>query len=111
MISAWNWREGKYSPVPAPVVSRTAAHKMFGPTDLTSTYSVCSRKIIDVPPRLNKKAWILIRYQNQEQLQLIKNRLSVAMVTLCRRRSHGIPRKSHIACPLDEKYIFCFVLD
>ncbi|GFS57453.1 hypothetical protein TNCV_1401421 [Trichonephila clavipes] len=39
-------RRGKYSPVPcAPVVSATTAHKTFGPTDLTSTYSVCTRRV------------------------------------------------------------------
>ncbi|GFU88537.1 uncharacterized protein TNCV_4442141 [Trichonephila clavipes] len=36
----WNWRGGKY-PVPC---TRDSAHKTFGPTDLTSTYSVCTRK-------------------------------------------------------------------
>ncbi|GFW17772.1 hypothetical protein TNCV_1133721 [Trichonephila clavipes] len=32
----------KYSPVPC---SRDSAHKTFGPTDLTSTYSVCTRRV------------------------------------------------------------------
>ncbi|GFX35194.1 hypothetical protein TNCV_2331341 [Trichonephila clavipes] len=31
--------------LPAPVVSETTAHKTFGPTDLTSMYSVCAVKI------------------------------------------------------------------
>ncbi|GFW08987.1 hypothetical protein TNCV_3475331 [Trichonephila clavipes] len=38
-IYAWNWMGGKYSPAPALVVSAATAHKTFGPTDLTSTYS------------------------------------------------------------------------
>ncbi|GFW06003.1 hypothetical protein TNCV_4477971 [Trichonephila clavipes] len=42
-ILAWNWRGGKYSPVPC---TRDLAHKTFGPTDLTSTYSVCTRRVI-----------------------------------------------------------------
>ncbi|GFW96848.1 hypothetical protein TNCV_2159841 [Trichonephila clavipes] len=33
---------GKYSPVP---YTRDSAHKIFGPTDLTSTYSVCTRRV------------------------------------------------------------------
>ncbi|GFV23509.1 hypothetical protein TNCV_4782201 [Trichonephila clavipes] len=34
--------EGKYSPVPC---IRDSAHKTFGPTDLTNTYSVCTRRV------------------------------------------------------------------
>ncbi|GFV56750.1 hypothetical protein TNCV_2539521 [Trichonephila clavipes] len=34
--------KGGYSPVPC---TRDSAHKTFGPTDLTSTYSVCTRKV------------------------------------------------------------------
>ncbi|GFT11397.1 hypothetical protein TNCV_1144631 [Trichonephila clavipes] len=42
-ISAWNRRGGKYSPVPcAPILSP----QDFGPTDLTNTYSVCTRSVI-----------------------------------------------------------------
>ncbi|GFW93894.1 hypothetical protein TNCV_4221741 [Trichonephila clavipes] len=33
---------GKYSPVPC---TRDSAHKTFGPTDLTSTYSMCTRRV------------------------------------------------------------------
>ncbi|GFX48614.1 hypothetical protein TNCV_585111 [Trichonephila clavipes] len=33
-ILPWDWRGGKYSPVPC---TRDSAHKTFGPTDLTST--------------------------------------------------------------------------
>ncbi|GFW55012.1 hypothetical protein TNCV_2786271 [Trichonephila clavipes] len=44
-IYAWSWRGGKYSPVPAPVVSATTAYKTFEPTDLTITYSVCTRRV------------------------------------------------------------------
>ncbi|GFU69409.1 hypothetical protein TNCV_3887271 [Trichonephila clavipes] len=36
----WDWMGGKYSPVPCACDS---AHKTFGPTDLTSTFSVCTR--------------------------------------------------------------------
>ncbi|GFW24464.1 hypothetical protein TNCV_607051 [Trichonephila clavipes] len=38
-ILAWNGRGGKYSPVPC---TRDSDHKTFRPTDLTSTYSVCT---------------------------------------------------------------------
>ncbi|GFX61472.1 hypothetical protein TNCV_823781 [Trichonephila clavipes] len=38
-----DWRGGKYSPVPC---TRDTAHKNFGPTDLTSKYSVCTRRVI-----------------------------------------------------------------
>ncbi|GFX47172.1 hypothetical protein TNCV_2747481 [Trichonephila clavipes] len=38
----WVWRGGKYSPVPC---TRDSAHKTFGPTDLTSTYSVCTWRV------------------------------------------------------------------
>ncbi|GFU59832.1 hypothetical protein TNCV_2987881 [Trichonephila clavipes] len=37
-ILPWDWR-GIF-PVPC---TRDSAHKTFGPTDLTSTYSVCTR--------------------------------------------------------------------
>ncbi|GFW67716.1 hypothetical protein TNCV_3445881 [Trichonephila clavipes] len=37
-----DWRGEKYSPVPC---TRDSAHKTFGPTDLTSTYSVCTRRV------------------------------------------------------------------
>ncbi|GFX78708.1 uncharacterized protein TNCV_31481 [Trichonephila clavipes] len=30
---------------PAPVVSAATAHRTFRPTDLTSTYSVCTRRV------------------------------------------------------------------
>ncbi|GFT64247.1 hypothetical protein TNCV_5134161 [Trichonephila clavipes] len=33
---------GKYSPVPC---TRDSVHKTLGPTDLTSTYSVCTRRV------------------------------------------------------------------
>ncbi|GFX79211.1 hypothetical protein TNCV_4747951 [Trichonephila clavipes] len=36
-ILPWDWRGGNYSPIPC---TRDSAHKTFGPTDLTSTYSV-----------------------------------------------------------------------
>ncbi|GFX18911.1 hypothetical protein TNCV_322161 [Trichonephila clavipes] len=36
---------GKHSPAPAPGVSAATAHKTFGPIDLTSTDSVCTRKV------------------------------------------------------------------
>ncbi|GFW75133.1 hypothetical protein TNCV_448381 [Trichonephila clavipes] len=39
-IFPWNWMGGKYSPVPS---TRDSAHKTFGPTDLTSTFSMCTR--------------------------------------------------------------------
>ncbi|GFW51762.1 hypothetical protein TNCV_1186941 [Trichonephila clavipes] len=38
----WDWRCGKYSPVPC---TRDSSHKTFGPTDLTSTYSLCTRRV------------------------------------------------------------------
>ncbi|GFX15249.1 hypothetical protein TNCV_2709541 [Trichonephila clavipes] len=41
-ILSWGWRGGKYSPVPC---TRDSAYKTFGPTDLTSTYSVCTRRV------------------------------------------------------------------
>ncbi|GFV40887.1 hypothetical protein TNCV_1637711 [Trichonephila clavipes] len=41
-ILPWGWRGGKYSPVP---YTRDSAHKSFGPTDLTSTYSVCTLRV------------------------------------------------------------------
>ncbi|GFT02418.1 hypothetical protein TNCV_4625411 [Trichonephila clavipes] len=41
-VLPWNWRGGKYSPVPC---TRDSAHKTFRPTDLTSTYSVCTRRV------------------------------------------------------------------
>ncbi|GFT24362.1 hypothetical protein TNCV_3252161 [Trichonephila clavipes] len=41
-ILPWDWRGGKYSPVPC---TRDSANKTFGPTDLTSTYSVCTRRV------------------------------------------------------------------
>ncbi|GFU66167.1 hypothetical protein TNCV_2858401 [Trichonephila clavipes] len=44
-ILPWDWRGGKYSPVPC---TRDSAHKTFGSTDLTSTYSVCTRRIVRV---------------------------------------------------------------
>ncbi|GFY31470.1 uncharacterized protein TNCV_4990291 [Trichonephila clavipes] len=37
--------EGTIPQPPALVVSATTAHKTFGPTDLTSTYSVCTRRV------------------------------------------------------------------
>ncbi|GFX16156.1 hypothetical protein TNCV_4704121 [Trichonephila clavipes] len=36
---------GKCSPAPALMVSVATAHKTFGPTDLTSPYSVCTRRV------------------------------------------------------------------
>ncbi|GFT58592.1 hypothetical protein TNCV_1250561 [Trichonephila clavipes] len=50
-ILLWDWRGGKYSPVPC---TRYSAHKTFGHTDLTSTYSVCTRRVFggtDIEPR------------------------------------------------------------
>ncbi|GFT26041.1 hypothetical protein TNCV_2332331 [Trichonephila clavipes] len=44
-IQTWNWRGGKYSPAPAPMVSAETTHKTFGPSDLKSTYSVCTRRV------------------------------------------------------------------
>ncbi|GFV08371.1 transposable element Tc1 transposase [Trichonephila clavipes] len=41
-ILPWDWRGGKYSPVPC---TRDSIHKTFGPTDLTSTYSMCARRV------------------------------------------------------------------
>ncbi|GFW17174.1 uncharacterized protein TNCV_2762971 [Trichonephila clavipes] len=37
--------EGNILQPPALVVSATVAHKTFRPTDLTSTYSVCTRRV------------------------------------------------------------------
>ncbi|GFT58818.1 uncharacterized protein TNCV_184781 [Trichonephila clavipes] len=37
--------EGNILRPPAPVVSAVTTHITFGPTDLTSTYSVCTRKL------------------------------------------------------------------
>ncbi|GFV72810.1 uncharacterized protein TNCV_2714021 [Trichonephila clavipes] len=42
---ALDWMGGKYSPAPTPMVSAVTAHKTFEPTDLTSTYSVCTRRV------------------------------------------------------------------
>ncbi|GFV99742.1 hypothetical protein TNCV_5081021 [Trichonephila clavipes] len=41
-VLPWVWRGGKYSPVS---FTRDSSHKTFGPTDLTSTYSVCTRRV------------------------------------------------------------------
>ncbi|GFS74811.1 uncharacterized protein TNCV_1395131 [Trichonephila clavipes] len=38
-------REGNILQPPALVVSAATAHKTFGPTDLMSTYSVCTRRV------------------------------------------------------------------
>ncbi|GFW91405.1 uncharacterized protein TNCV_3375711 [Trichonephila clavipes] len=38
------WERNILQP-PAIVVSAVTAHKTFGPSDLTSTYSVCSRRV------------------------------------------------------------------
>ncbi|GFV32412.1 uncharacterized protein TNCV_1676981 [Trichonephila clavipes] len=38
------WEENILQP-PAPVVSAATTHKTFGPTDLTSMYSVCTRRV------------------------------------------------------------------
>ncbi|GFV10869.1 hypothetical protein TNCV_4706361 [Trichonephila clavipes] len=47
-ILPWDWR-GEYSPVPC---TRDSAYKTFGPTDLTSTYSVCTRRVFGgIEPR------------------------------------------------------------
>ncbi|GFU81807.1 uncharacterized protein TNCV_3087191 [Trichonephila clavipes] len=37
--------EGNILQPTAPVVSAATAHKTFGPTDFTSTYSVCTRRV------------------------------------------------------------------
>ncbi|GFX50709.1 hypothetical protein TNCV_2722951 [Trichonephila clavipes] len=37
--------EGNILQSPALLVSAETAHKTFGPTDLTSTYSVCTRRV------------------------------------------------------------------
>ncbi|GFY29563.1 15-hydroxyprostaglandin dehydrogenase [Trichonephila clavipes] len=43
-----DWRGGKYSPQhPASVVPAATAHKSFGSTDLTSTCSMCTRRVFD----------------------------------------------------------------
>ncbi|GFY29576.1 putative DD41D transposase [Trichonephila clavipes] len=42
-ILPWTGRGEKFSPVPCTLDS---AHNTFGPTDLTSTYSVCSRRVL-----------------------------------------------------------------
>ncbi|GFW76987.1 hypothetical protein TNCV_2724171 [Trichonephila clavipes] len=48
-ILPWDWRGGKYSPVPC---SHDSAHKTFGPPDLTSTHSVCTRRVFTgIEPR------------------------------------------------------------
>ncbi|GFY28108.1 hypothetical protein TNCV_4394421 [Trichonephila clavipes] len=48
-ILTWDWRGGKYSPVPC---TRESARKTFGPTDLTSPYSVCTRRVFGgIKPR------------------------------------------------------------
>ncbi|GFV73229.1 hypothetical protein TNCV_4197141 [Trichonephila clavipes] len=44
IILPWDWREGKYSPVP---YTRDSAHETFGSSDLMSTYSVCSRRVLE----------------------------------------------------------------
>ncbi|GFW35834.1 hypothetical protein TNCV_1926651 [Trichonephila clavipes] len=41
-ILPWDWRGGEYFPVPC---IRDSAHKTFGPTDLTSTYSECTQRV------------------------------------------------------------------
>ncbi|GFV08570.1 hypothetical protein TNCV_2892851 [Trichonephila clavipes] len=38
----WDWMGEKYSPVPC---TRDSAHETFGPTDLTSTFSVCTGRV------------------------------------------------------------------
>ncbi|GFT79833.1 uncharacterized protein TNCV_4597581 [Trichonephila clavipes] len=37
--------EGNILPLSTPVVSAVTAHKTFGPTNLTNTYSVCTRRV------------------------------------------------------------------
>ncbi|GFV60666.1 uncharacterized protein TNCV_4180021 [Trichonephila clavipes] len=39
--------EGNILQTPAPVVSAATASKTFAPTDLTSTYSACTRSVFD----------------------------------------------------------------
>ncbi|GFW94437.1 hypothetical protein TNCV_2701581 [Trichonephila clavipes] len=41
-ILPWDWRGGKYYPAPC---TGDSAHKTFGPSDLTNTYSVCTRRV------------------------------------------------------------------
>ncbi|GFU05212.1 uncharacterized protein TNCV_575411 [Trichonephila clavipes] len=43
-------REGNILQPPAPVVLAATFLKTFGPTDLTSTYSVCTRRVFDPIP-------------------------------------------------------------
>ncbi|GFX69853.1 uncharacterized protein TNCV_4392081 [Trichonephila clavipes] len=37
--------KGNIHQPPAPVVSAATTHKTFGPTDLTSKYSLCTRRV------------------------------------------------------------------
>ncbi|GFY16447.1 transposable element Tcb1 transposase [Trichonephila clavipes] len=44
-IKGWNWRGRKYIQPSAPVGSAAITNKTFEPTDLTRTYSVCTRRV------------------------------------------------------------------
>ncbi|GFU59889.1 hypothetical protein TNCV_4726551 [Trichonephila clavipes] len=44
-ILGWTRGEGNILQNPTPVISAATVLKVFGPTDLTSTYSVCTRRV------------------------------------------------------------------
>ncbi|GFU86044.1 hypothetical protein TNCV_3070461 [Trichonephila clavipes] len=51
----------EYSPVPC---SRDSAHKTFGPTDLTSTFSVCTRRVFGGIGHRTQTFWSGVRCPN-----------------------------------------------
>ncbi|GFV90221.1 hypothetical protein TNCV_4379361 [Trichonephila clavipes] len=59
----WDWREGKYSPAPC---TCDTAHKTFGPTDLTSTYSVCTRRVFGGIGHRTQAFWSGVRCSNHQ---------------------------------------------
>ncbi|GFX04104.1 hypothetical protein TNCV_3972531 [Trichonephila clavipes] len=62
-ILPWDWRGGKYSPVPC---TRDSAHKTFGPTDLTSMYSVCIQRVFGGIGHRTKAIWSRVRCSNHQ---------------------------------------------
>ncbi|GFW24849.1 hypothetical protein TNCV_1961141 [Trichonephila clavipes] len=62
-ILTWDWRGGKYSPVPC---NRDSAHETLGPIDLTRTYSVCTRRVFGGIGYRNQAFWSGVRCSNHQ---------------------------------------------
>ncbi|GFX81941.1 liprin-alpha-2 [Trichonephila clavipes] len=63
--------EGNILQSPAPVVSAATAHKIFGPTDLTNTYSMCTRReFASLTKELNQSRELLL--EKEEEIQELK---------------------------------------